>query len=133
MSQENVEIVRQGWQAFSDGGIDATLVYYAEDCVSEDFPELPDRATYEGRKGLRDRNRQFADSWGDLVIEPVEFIDGSDDVVVAVVAIRGSGKGSGAPLDAPAAFVYELRDGKIVRDRPFTSRNQTLEAAGLSE
>ena len=36
-------------------------------------------------------------------------------------------------MDAPAAFVYEVRDAKIVRDRAFTSKTQTLEAAKLSE
>ncbi len=36
-------------------------------------------------------------------------------------------------LDFRPAFVYEVRDGKIVRDRPFMSKSQALEAAGLSE
>jgi ketosteroid isomerase-like protein len=138
MSRENVEVVRRAWKAYSDRGIEAALDYFAEDCVLEDFPELPDRATYEGRKGFLDRNRQFADTWGDWVIEPVEFIDAGDvdagdGVVVAVTEMHGSGRGSGVPMDAPAAFVYEVRDGKIVRDRAFSSRSQALEAAGLEE
>jgi ketosteroid isomerase-like protein len=66
-------------------------------------------------------------------MEPVEFIDAGAGVVVAVIAMAGSGRGSGAPMDAPAAFVYEMRDGKVVRDRAFSSRSQALEAAGLSE
>jgi ketosteroid isomerase-like protein len=133
MSQENVELARQAWKAFTDRGIGATLDYYAEACVCEDFPELPDHATYTGKEGVRERNRQFTETWGDLIFEPVEFIDAGDDVVVVVVAMRGHGKGSDAPMDAPAVFVFELRDGKIVRDRAFTSRSQALEAAGLSE
>jgi ketosteroid isomerase-like protein len=48
-----------------------------------------------------------------------------------VIAVRGHGRGSDAPFEAVGAFVYEVRDGKIVRDRPFTSRSQALEAAGL--
>jgi ketosteroid isomerase-like protein len=132
MSQENVEILRAGWKAFIEGGVDATLGYYAEDCVCEDFPELPDGASYEGHEGLRKRNRQFTESWEDLVFEPVEFIDAGDQIVVAV-AMRGHGRGSDTPMDAAAVFVYEVRDGKIVRDRAFTSRSQALEAAGLRE
>jgi ketosteroid isomerase-like protein len=58
-------------------------------------------------------------------------IDAGRDVVIAVVAMTGRAEGSGAPLDAPAVFVYELRDGAIVRDRPFTSKSQALEAVGL--
>jgi ketosteroid isomerase-like protein len=132
MSQENVEVVRQAWRSYTDQGIDAALEYYSEDCVSEDLPELPDRATYQGREGLWERNRHFVEIWGDFVAEAVEFID-AGDVVVAVIAMRGRGKGSGAPFDLRPYFVYEVRDGSIVRDRAFTSKAQALEAAGLEE
>ena len=134
MSQENVELVRGAFAAYIDhGGVDAVLDYYAEDCVVEDFPEMPDRATYAGKEGVRERDRHFGEIWGDWVLDPVELIDGGDDVVIAVVAMTGRGRGSGAPLDAVAVFVVELRDGKIVRDRAFTSKAEALEAVGLRE
>jgi ketosteroid isomerase-like protein len=133
MSQKNVEVVRGAWRSFNERGIDASLDYFAEDCVGEDVPELPDRATYEGREGLRERYWHFVETWGDFAAEPVEFIVVGDDVVVAVIAMRGRGKGSDAPFDFLPAFVYEVRDGRIVRDRPFMSRSQALEAAGLEE
>ena len=63
----------------------------------------------------------------------MELIDAGDDVVVAAVVMRARGKGSGTPVELQAAFVYEIRDGTIVRDRAFTSRSQALEAVGLSE
>jgi ketosteroid isomerase-like protein len=135
MSQENVEIVREAWKLYMAHGsiVDAVLDYFAEDCVFEDFPDLPDPGTYVGKVGLRERDRHFAEIWGDYVIEPVEFIDGGGDLVVVRVTIRGHGKSSGAPVDAPTAFVYEIRDGKVIRDRAFRSKSQALEAAGLSE
>jgi ketosteroid isomerase-like protein len=52
---------------------------------------------------------------------------------VAVIAMRGQGKGSGAPLNAQAVWVHELRAGKLARMRAFTTKAQALEAAGLSE
>jgi ketosteroid isomerase-like protein len=133
MSQENVELVRRAWQAYRDHGMDAAVGYFAEDCVIEDLPEMPDRATYMGGEGLRERDRHFAEVWGDYVIEAVDFIDGGRDVVVAIASLHGYGRGSGAPLDTHVGFVYELRDGKIIRDRAFTSKGQALEAVGLSE
>jgi ketosteroid isomerase-like protein len=86
-----------------------------------------------GREGVLARYNRFGESWGDLVIEPVEFIDAGEDVVVVVSSMRGRGKGSGAAVDASIAFVTELRDGQIVRDRAFSSRSDALEAAGLRE
>ena len=132
-SGEHVKIAREAWKTYGERGLDAASEYFAEDCVLEDLPELPDRATYHGREGVRERARHFEEVWGDFAMEPVEFIDAGDGVVVAVVVLSGRGKGSGAPLDAPAAFVYEVRSGKIVRDRPFTSRSQALETAGRAE
>jgi ketosteroid isomerase-like protein len=133
MSEENVEVVRAAWRAYQDRGVDAALDYFAEDCVCEDFPELPDRATYRGTDGWRQRDRQFRRPWAELVFEPAEFIDAGGKVVVVVTTMHGRGQGSDVPMQMTFAFVYEVRDGSIVRDRAFTSRSQALEAAGLRE
>ena len=133
MSQHNVEAARKAWRAYGARGIEAALEYYTEDCVCEDFPDLPDRATSQGKAGVRERYWRFVETWGDFVMKPVEFIDAGGDVVVVVSAMTGLGKGSEVPMEAPAVFVYEMRNGRIVRDRPFTSRYRALKSAGLSE
>ena len=133
MSQENVEIVRRMWKDYDERGIDGVLDYFVEDCVCEDFTDMPDRATYEGKQGIRERDKHFAEIWGDLTIEPVEFIDAGEDVVVTLISIRGRGRGSGAPIDVRSAFIDEFRGGKIVRNRAFSSTTEALEAAGLEE
>jgi hypothetical protein len=62
--------------------------------------------------------------------EPLEFIDVGADTVVAVVAMHGRGEGSGTVIDGLIVFVYELRDGMIIWDRPFRSKRQALDATG---
>ncbi len=133
MSEENVEVVRRTWKAWSEGGVEAAQHYFAEDCVVGGFPEAPDFEIVHGWEGLRERERIFFDAWVDLVLEPVEFMDAGGNAAVAVIAVSGRGAGSGTPLDAHIFFVYELRDGRIVRDQAFTSRSEALEAAGLRE
>ena len=64
MSQENVEIVREAWNAYRAQGIEGYVEYLRGGLRREDFPELPDSATYSGRKGGLDRYRHFADAWG---------------------------------------------------------------------
>jgi|Tabmets5t2r1_1033131.scaffolds.fasta_scaffold87468_2 ketosteroid isomerase-like protein len=133
MSQENLKIVRRAWDAFGKHGVDAVLGFYAEDCVCEQVPEMPDRVSLKGREGVRQRLARFADFWEDFAIEPVELIDAGEDVVITVARVRGRGKDSGIPIEAPAAFVQELRDGQVIRDRVFLSKAEALEAAGLRE
>jgi ketosteroid isomerase-like protein len=133
MSEQNVEIVRSLWEAVARSqGVDETVLrIFTEDCVMEDFPELPNRGLYHGREGVSEIERHFREMWGDFVMEPVEFMDAGDDLVIGVIAMRGRGAGSGAPLDAQAFRVHELRDGKLARMRAFTTKAQALEAAGL--
>ena len=128
-----MEIARRGWDAFGKHGVDAALGFYAEDCVCEPVPEQPDHVSYKGREGVRQRLERFAEFWEDFAIEPVELIDAGEDVVIIVARVRGRGKESGVPIEAPAVFVQEFRDGQIVRDRAFLSKAEALEAAGLWE
>ena len=133
MSQENVEIVRRAWQAYVSGGVEATFDFWTEDCVFEEFPEMPESAVYVGRNRLSEAAEHFTEMWSDLEFEPVEFIDAGENLVIAVVAYRGRGVASGAPLDALASWLYEMRDGRVSRARSFTTKQQALEAAGLRE
>ena len=133
MSQENVEIVRRAWQAYVSGGVEATFDFWTEDCVFEEFPEMPESAVYVGRDRLSEAAEHFTEMWSDLEFEPVEFIDAGENLVIAVVAYRGRGVASGAPLDALASWLYEMRDGRVSRARSFTTKQQALEAAGLRE
>jgi ketosteroid isomerase-like protein len=56
---------------------------------------------------------------------------GDDVVILGGCAVRG--RGSGARSDNPMAWVLTMRDGKVVRHRGFGTREEALEAAGLSE
>src|SRR5512133_3391832 len=133
MSEEHVEIVRRAWNGAVDGGVEAALGCFTENCVMEDFPELPDRAVYRGRDGVREIDQHFREMWGAFDQDPHEFIDAGDNLVIAAVAMHGRGKGSGAPLDAKAFWVHELQASKIAHMRAFTTKEQALEAAGLRE
>jgi ketosteroid isomerase-like protein len=131
VAQRNVDLIEAGWRAYAEGGIEATLEFFAEDCVCVDFPELPDAGEHHGRDGAREWYESFARSFGDLEIQPVDIIDGGEEVVVAVASITARGKGSGAEVATTAAWVYEVREDRIRRALAFMSRSQALRAAGL--
>ena len=130
MTGRNVEIVREAWAVYARRGIAAVLDCFADDCVCEDFPQMPDRTTYRGRQGALEWYESFARMWGDLDVQLLELIEAGEDVV-AIASLRGRGKESGADVGVVAAYVYELRQGKIARARAFTSKNEGLTAAGI--
>jgi uncharacterized protein len=65
-----------------------------------------------------------------LEIEPEEFLDGGDRVVV-VSTMSGRGRGSGAETEQRLVSVWTFREGKIVRHDSFTDRDEALREVGL--
>ena len=132
MSQENVEIVRGFIAALNRGHWAANLTKFIHDDVEIDWSRSPApyRGVYRGREGAM-RFAEMTDVWEAARIEPAEFIDAGDDVLVPhVVHLRGR---DGIEVKVQATYVYTLRDGLCVRWRIYQEHSEALEAAGLAE
>jgi ketosteroid isomerase-like protein len=137
MSQENVEIVRQIYDAASQRDSAAVLGLYDPDVeidVSRTHGAVMDSVyAGTGHAGLRAWSREWHEAWGAVEYEVHELIDVGDDVI-AVVTVRGRGRASGADAQfARYAGLWTIRDGKVVHVTWFPGRAEALEAAGLSE
>jgi ketosteroid isomerase-like protein len=134
MSEENIEIVRAAAAAASRGDLDAWLEYLTDDI---DFRAaegaLDDHGPINGKDALRVFAQDWLDTFDEVKVEPVELIDAGDDNVIAVTRISGRAKLSGVETDMTYAELSTLRDGKIARSRQYFTRDEALEAAGLSE
>jgi hypothetical protein len=63
---------------------------------------------------------------------PERFVDRNDDVFVFGRMIARNRRG-GPEIERTLDQVVTLRNGKLVRGRVFSSREEALEAAGLEE
>ena len=134
MSQENVEIVRDAAAAFNRGDLDAWLEYWTDDIDYRAVEgALDDRGPMHGKDAVRVHFQDWLDTFDDLKAEPLELIDAADEQVVTVLRFGGRAKLSGVESDLTFAVVYTLRDGKVARGREYWTRDEALEAAGLSE
>ena len=131
MSHENVERVRRGYEHFNRtgevdySGLDPEVVY---DVSRRTFDPL----VYRGHEGVREFVALIREQWATMRLEPQEFVDAGDEVVVSIRLI-GVGKESGVETTANAAHVWTFRDGKVVRQTTFQTMDEALQAAGLSE
>jgi ketosteroid isomerase-like protein len=133
MSQENVEIVRREYEFFNRTG-ELTAERYHPEFEFHDFEGAP-QPVRRGFEEWRNWARDVAEAFGEFVLEPQELVDVGEQVV-AVVLMRGRGKGSDVNLQhlqTPFAVVWTLRDGKVIRGAVFRSKSEALEAVGLSE
>jgi ketosteroid isomerase-like protein len=128
MSQENVEILRRGYEAFNRRDIDAAL----EGMHSEvEWPNVLEGTTIRGHDAIRDYwTKQF--QLTDPEVEPEEFIEAGERLVVVVHQVVRDQQGD--PLvDHRVGHVYVFRDNKIARMDVYATKAEALEAAGLRE
>ena len=134
MSQENVEIVRRVYAAAARRDAETVFNLYAPDVELDDTRlNMVTGGVYHGHDGLRSFFRQWHEAWENVQYDYKELIDAGDDRVVSVVTRHGRGKASGVEVEMPAALVWTIRDGKVVRVVWFQTPEEALEAVGLSE
>ena len=134
MSQENVESVGDAAAAFNRGDLNAWWEYWAEDIDYRAVEGAPDdHGPIQGKEAMREYVQDWLDTFDDFRFEPVEITDAGKDKVIAVIRISGRAKLSGVETDLTFAIHYTIRDGKIARGREYWTRDEALEAAGLSD
>jgi ketosteroid isomerase-like protein len=132
MSQENVEIVREIYEAWSNGDFRAgadLLDQHVMFVVSPDFPEF---GVFVGPEGVRQFMKRFLAQWKRLTIE-AKHLEAFGDTVLADIVQHQEGRASGLAGDISTFMLFTFRGRKIVRIESVLHRAEALEAVGLSE
>ena len=131
MSQENVEIVRSGYERYRATG------EFADEIVTEDFVwdmsnfhGWPEQQVYAGADGARAFLTEWSDAWDDWELE-LDALHDAGDRVVALMHQRGRSKAAGMPVEMSFAQVWTVRDGKEARMDMYSDAGEAFEAAGL--
>ncbi|HEU0023632.1 MAG TPA: nuclear transport factor 2 family protein [Thermoleophilaceae bacterium] len=131
MSQENVDLTRRAFQAFDERDLEALLAILDDHVVA--FPILAGmEGGYHGHAGIRRWWAALLGTFPDFRAEVLEVRDLGDSTL-AVLRLRGRGAESDTPVDARAWHVTEIRHGKCIGWRVYSSETEALEAMGLSE
>ena len=75
---------------------------------------VPGPSVYRGHDELHQGLDAWAESWGELVIEPLEFLE-DDDYVLAITEYRIRGVGSGVYLEMRVAHLHQFDDDGLLR------------------
>lgn len=109
----NVDTARAAYEAFGRGDLEALKENFAEDGVWVTSDELPLGGETRGRDAILGNFAQIPNYWTSFSVEPSEFIDGGDTVVVLGTQRAGNDKGS---FESSFAHVMKFdADGKVVR------------------
>jgi ketosteroid isomerase-like protein len=109
----NVDTARSAYEAFGRGDLAALQDDFAEDAVWYTSEELPLGGETRGREAIIANFAQIPNYWSSFSVEPSEFIDAGDTVVVLGTQRAGNDKGS---FESP--FVHVMKydgEGKLAR------------------
>src|SRR6188472_72089 len=130
MSQENLELIRAGFAAHNRGDLDALVELYDPDVVFETLL----LGTHHGNEAIRLIYEENQKTLSGYTVEPVELIDSGEQVVAVAAQVNGVGPVSQLAMDGDQfAFLFTIRDGRVIREQAFRNRDEALEAAGLRD
>ena len=130
MSDRNVEVVRQLFELYASGGLEAVLQVMDEDIeivIPPDVSAEPD--TYRGHEGAR---RYFAGFEGMLEDVRYEFFEliPEGDHVLARARLAGRGVSSGLEVELGTFVVHTVVDGKVTRIVPYADLESARQSLG---
>ena len=134
MSQENVEMVKRGIDAYNRRDIDNLTELTTVDFAW--FPALPGTVEvegYHGRAGVETYFAEIRSTWQELRVIGDEIRDLGDERVLQLAQMRFRGRASGIMVESELALLMTIRDGKIVRSEDYLSHADALKAVGLQE
>jgi ketosteroid isomerase-like protein len=129
MSQQDIEMLSRGYEAFGSGDTEAVLTLLHPDVTVEVHTERPDIGSdvYRGHEGFLANFAELEEVFEDLEILPGEIEEHGERIMVNC-RVTGRGKGSGVAIEARIFHVWTLRDGMAARLEIFSDGEQARRA-----
>jgi ketosteroid isomerase-like protein len=142
MDSANVKLVRSIYAAWERGDLLgqeflSRLARAHPEWVHPEFEWIvgdgPTAGSFKGLAAAEESGRGMFEAWDELHFEAEEYRELDDERVLVLDHRSGRGKGSGVEVQANSAFLFYVRDGKVVRLVTYWDRNRALKAVGLEE
>ncbi len=131
MSQENLDRIRDGWDAFNQTHL-ASVEGMHPDIEWHTRADLADSDTYRGYEGIAKLNSDWVGTFDNPRVDIEELIDAGDRVI-AVLRFSGRIRGSGQQVSMLETHLIRVLDGKIIEVHEFSTKAAALEALRLGE
>lgn len=133
MSEQNVELHRRVYEAFSARDLEALVALCDPSVAVESVFSAVGGAVYNGHDGVRRWHADLEDAWGDKVWVEAEAYYDLGVHTLAFDVLHGRGRQSGAEVTLPGAAVTRWRQGQCVYFKAYGDRAEALSDLGVSE
>jgi uncharacterized protein len=131
MSQQNVQLLRTLFDGWARGDFGAGSDALAHDFVWRQLHGVVEPGSHQGARAGEALRRIF-EVYEDFSVKAEEYIDAGDKVIV-VARSHGIARASRLEMNQRLAFVWTVRDGKLVDNVQNPSRHRALAALGLAD
>jgi len=126
---QNVDVVRRGYEAFGRGDMEALLALFAENIswVTPGPPELPTSGIRRGLQQVAEFFQTLNTHFEVQEFVPRQFIADGNKVVVTGDEVARSRK-TGRSINLSWCHVFELQDGKVTTFSEYTDTFAAVDA-----
>jgi ketosteroid isomerase-like protein len=132
MDQARVDLLRSVFKAIEPKDVEVILDGLTDDIVIDASRRIVDPVKYIGHDGVRSYSSFLAQTWRSQRVEPEEFIEAGDKIVI-VLRLISTGRSSGLTVEARSAWVATFRQNKIARLSAYQTRGEALAAVALGD
>jgi len=127
----NADTLREGYEAFGRGDLDAAVQNFADDIRWEnpEAPQFPNNGVTQGKDAVKALFAELTNYWESFTITPDEFIE-SGETVIVLSHSESKGKDTGKEVKLPWVHVWRFRDGKVTEVQALTDTALAADAVG---
>ena len=127
----NADTLREGYEAFNGGDLDAATANFADDIRWEnpEAPQLPNSGVIKGKDEIKKVFSELGDYWESFTITPDEFHE-SDDTVIVLSHSESKGRSSGKEVKLPWVHIWRFSGSKITEVQALTDTALAADALG---
>ena len=134
VAQEEVDVVLEQFAAVNERDFERAMELYADDVeLFVHQRAFLEGGTLRGREAVGEWFGNWFRAFGRDYRFDIDEARDLGDAVLVVARHRGRGRTSGAEVHGETAYLYRVRDGRVVRAELYGSRAEALEASGGRE
>ena len=123
----------RGIEATNRGDIDAVLELFDPEVEFQIAPGLGNAGTYRGHDGYRRGFGGWVEAFDDFSVDESELEAVGERHVVVDARQSGRGHGSGIEVEMRLGYLFELREGTVVRFHVLPDHDAAVAAAEAGE
>ena len=130
MPSANVELINSIFEASERG--DYSAVEWAHPEIETVFADGPTPGSWTGVAGAAEGWRDFLSAWEGYHATVEEYHELDEERVLVLIRRSGRGKRSGIDVASAGAVLYQVRDGRVIRQVAYYDRGRALAEFGLA-